>query len=251
MIEEQVRFQNEEKSTLGGTLYKPESVAEYPTIIVAHAAQGGTRDWDVYQHLAETLTQLGIAVLVFDRRGEGQSTGNFHNTSFEDLASDLLSAKDTLKARQDIKQIGLWGMSQGGWLAPFAAALSEDIAFLIVVSGATITPAEQMLYSATFALEENGFTDAEIDEMRALRKLYDDYYRNKASRAATQKRLKEAESQAWFQFSYMSTDLPDNVETTKWHKILEGCAYQSKVYQPFQLCSLTKRKPSPTIEQNK
>ncbi len=126
-----------------------------------------------------------------------------------------------MKARQDIKQIGLWGMSQGGWLAPFAAALSENIAFLIVVSGATITPAEQMLYSATFALEENGFTDAEIDEMRALRKLYDDYYRNKASRAATQKRLKEAESQAWFQFSYMSTDLPDNVETTKWHKILD------------------------------
>ncbi len=93
MIEEQVRFQNEEKSTLGGTLYKPERVAEYPTIIVAHASQGGTRDWDVYQHLAETLTQLGIAVLVFDRRGEGQSTGNSHNTSFEDLTDDLLFAK--------------------------------------------------------------------------------------------------------------------------------------------------------------
>ena len=221
MIEEQVRFQNEGKNTLGGTLYKPESAAEYPTVIVAHASQSGARDWSIYQHLAETLTQFGIAVLVFDRRGEGQSTGNSHNTSFEDLTADLLSAKDTLKARQDVKQIGLWGMSQGGWLAPFAATLSEDIAFLILVSGATITPAEQMIYSATFALKENGFTDAEIDEMCALRRLYDDYYRNKASRAATQKRFKEAGSRAWFPFSYMSTDLPEEVETTKWHKTLD------------------------------
>ena len=112
-------------------------------------------------------------------------------------------------------------MSQGSWLAPFAATLSEDIAFLIVVSGATVTPAEQMIYSATFALEENGFIEAEIDEMCTLRRLYNNYYRNKASRAATQKRLKEAESQAWFPFSYMSTDLPDDVETTKWHKTLD------------------------------
>ena len=221
MIEEQVRFQNEEKNTLRGTLYKPNNVVEYPTVIVAHVSQSGARDWSIYQHLAETSTQFGIVVLVFDRRGEGQSTGNSHNTSFEDLTADLLSAKDTLKARQDVKQIGLWGMSQGGWLAPFAATLSEDIAFLILVSSATITPAEQMIYSATFALEENGFIEAEIDEMRALRRLYDDYYRNKASRASTQKRLKEAESQARFPFSYLSTDLPDEVETTKWHKTLD------------------------------
>lgn len=182
---------------------------------------GGTRGGDTYQHLAKVLTQIGTAVLIFDRRGQGQSAGDFHNVSFEDLTSDLLFAKDVLKARQDIGKIGLWGMSQGGWLAPFAASLSKDIAFLVVVSGTPVTPAEQMLYSATFALEENGFTSTDVDEMHALRKLHDGLYRSKVSRSLVQKKIQEAKSQAWFPFAYISADLPTDIEKTKWHKTLD------------------------------
>ncbi len=126
-----------------------------------------------------------------------------------------------MKARRDIGKIGLWGMSQGGWLAPFAASLSRDIAFLIVVSGTTLTPAEQMIYSAAFALEKSGFTITDINEMHALRKLRDDYYRNKVSRALVQKKLQTAKLQAWFPFAYVSADLPIGIEKTTWHKTLD------------------------------
>ena len=230
-------FHNKEGDALSGTLYKPESVHKHPAVIVAHHSQGGVRDCDIYQGLAEALTEIGIAVLVFDRRGQGQSAGNFDEASFEDLTSDLLFAKEALQSRQDIGQIGLWGMSQGGWLAPFAASRSEDIAFLILVSSATTTPAEQMIYSATFALKDNGFTSADIDEMHALRKLYDDYYRSGIDRVPVQKKLEEAKLRAWFPFAYMGSHLPTDVEKTKWHKTLDfdPATYMANVKVPVLL----------------
>jgi alpha-beta hydrolase superfamily lysophospholipase len=76
--------------------------------------------WDLgYLYAARTF-----AVLAYDKRGVGRSTGNWREASFQVLADDAVAGAKFLQARTDIAadQIGFWGQSQGGWIAPLAAS---------------------------------------------------------------------------------------------------------------------------------
>ena len=87
----------------------------------------------------------GVAALAYDKRGVNESTGDFRIVSFTDLAADGLAAVAVVKARTDIDpgRIGVWGMSQGGWLGPLAASQSKDVAFVIAVSAQGCRPASR------------------------------------------------------------------------------------------------------------
>ncbi|HEV2473224.1 MAG TPA: alpha/beta hydrolase, partial [Chthonomonadales bacterium] len=89
----------------------------------------------------------GIAVLRYDKRGVGQSTGDYAGATTEDFAADALSGVRYLKSRKEIdaRRIGLIGHSEGGLIAPMAAAQSPDIAFIVMLAGTGIN-GEQILY---------------------------------------------------------------------------------------------------------
>ncbi len=142
--EEDVRFQNGD-ITLAGTLFVPASQGMHPAIVLVHGSGPVTRDF--YGPIAYHFVRNGIAVLAYDKRGIGESGGHWLEAGFPDLAKDALAGVSFLKTRKEIdpKKIGLWGISQGGWVAPLAASLSNDVAFLIVVSAAGVTPAEQQI----------------------------------------------------------------------------------------------------------
>jgi alpha/beta superfamily hydrolase len=86
---------------------------------------------------ARFLIRHGMAVLTYDKRGVGGSTGDWNTASFEELASDVVAGFRYMKTRDDIDSthIGLLGVSQAGWVMPLAALRAKDIAFLISVSG--------------------------------------------------------------------------------------------------------------------
>ncbi|MCZ6901113.1 MAG: alpha/beta hydrolase, partial [Bacteroidetes bacterium] len=118
----------------------------HPVIIIVPGSGKTTRE------AANTATEIfvpqGVAVLRYDKRGVGESTGLFEGPGaetsiriFDDLASDVLALIGFLKNQQDIKpeQIGLFGTSQGGWIVPLVASQSNDVAFMICASGATNT----------------------------------------------------------------------------------------------------------------
>ena len=77
-----------------------------------------------------------------------------------------------LKARADINptQLGVWGLSQGGWLGPLAASRSKDVAFVIAVSGPGVTPGEQMMFYYGNQLRADGFGEREVAEAGNLRR---------------------------------------------------------------------------------
>ena len=141
---------------LSGTLYLPVGRARHPGVVLFHAAGGGARDFHAYRHLTTALPAAGFAVLLFDRRDSGASAGDFNAATFQDLAKDGIAAVAFLKAREDIEPgcVGVWGVSQGGWLAPLAATLSDDIAFVVAVSAPGVSPAAQMDYAAARALRD-------------------------------------------------------------------------------------------------
>jgi hypothetical protein len=208
---------------LKGTLTKPDIDYPCPVVIVVHTSNHGRRDFGVYQHLTKLLPPRGIAVFLYDRRGSGASTGDFETASFFDLAADAQAAIDLLKSRSDIdaKHIGVWGMSQGGWIAPLTASNSADVSFIIAVSAVGVTPAEQMNYSAEFELREKGYSEDALKQMSELRSLVDEYYREKADRTEVQGKLEMFRKEAWFPFAYLDDDLPQDPTLDKWYQVMD------------------------------
>ena len=214
-----VSFRNG-KVTLAGTLFLPQGTERHPAVVLFHSANGGERDFHAYQHLATVLPGVGIAVLLYDRRGSGASTGNFNTATFEDLARDGIAAVRYLKTRSDIdrRRIGAWGVSQGGWVAPLAATLSSDIAFVVAVSAPGVTPAAQMDYSATNRLRTTGWPHEVVEKAIRVRDVVNDYYRGRASRDYAQKAIMQIRNEPWFNDVFLPNggNLPDDPTKTKW-----------------------------------
>src|SRR5262249_60629770 len=113
---------------LRGRVYPPKWGNHFSGFVFLHHAALPTRDANLYRHLCEGLPAMGIAVLVYDRRGSGQSSGNLGNADYEALADDAIAGQRALAkfSRIDPKKIGFWGVSQGGWLAVLAAGRGKD-----------------------------------------------------------------------------------------------------------------------------
>ena len=219
MIAEDVNFANGE-IRLTGTLYRPTGTGPFPVMVVLHAATGGSRNYPFYQHLKTFLPTNGCAVLIFDRRGSGESTGNFATASFDDLAADGLAAFDYLLTRDDVdhKRIGLYGISQGAWIAPIAAAAQPAIAFLIIVSGSGVTPANQMNYGVGYHLQQAGYSNQDIEQVIELRNQVNEYFRGRAKRAEVVRNLNRVINEPWFESAYLGDGtLPEDVTQSKWY----------------------------------
>ncbi|MCI0487127.1 MAG: alpha/beta hydrolase [Blastocatellia bacterium] len=143
--EEEVRCQSGD-ATLVGTLVKPNRPGRHPVIVFTHGSGNQTRSRSAYRSMAYMFARRGIAALIYDRRGMGASTGDSRrNLNMPVLADDAVAWVKALQLRDDInpRQIGVSGLSQGGWVSPLAAARSKDVAFVLVISAAGITIGEQ------------------------------------------------------------------------------------------------------------
>jgi uncharacterized protein len=168
---EDVRFSNGPVQ-LAGTLIAPSKAPpRRPAIILVHGSGPETRDYML--PFARFLIRRGMAVLTYDKRGVGGSTGDWKTASFDDLAGDVIAAFEYLKRRRDIDaaQIGLLGISQAGWVMPIAAVRTKDLAFLISVSGAGVTPAETTLDQARNEMTGRGMPPQAVDQIVALMRL--------------------------------------------------------------------------------
>ncbi|MRH88007.1 alpha/beta hydrolase [Nocardia sp. SYP-A9097] len=123
--------------TLHGTVYGPADSRRHPGIVLVHGSGPGPRD----EYLAEAraFAAAGIITLVYDKRTVGYST---RHRDFSVLADDAIAAVTVLRQRADVDSsaVGLWGFSEGGWVAPLAAARSRDIAYVVTIGGSGRTP---------------------------------------------------------------------------------------------------------------
>ena len=167
---EEVRFSSGDVQ-LSGTLISPITGKRHPAIILVHGSGPATREQILPS--ARFLVRHGMAVLSYDKRGVGRSTGDWNRASFEDLAADVIAAFKYLKTRSDVDstQVGLFGVSQAGWIMPLAAVRAKDIAFLISVSGAAIPVAETTIDHARSEMTASGMRPQGIDQIVGLMKL--------------------------------------------------------------------------------
>lgn len=172
--QEEVTFKNGD-ITLAGTLLipaaPPSSKVKRPALVFVHGSGATSRE--MYWGLGYLYAARGFAVLAYDKRGVGKSTGNWREASFQDLADDAVAAAKFLQGRTDIapNQIGFWGQSQGGWIAPLAASRFSEAAFAVALSGGGLTPADTELFDTEFELTKAGYTADEVKEALAFQKL--------------------------------------------------------------------------------
>ena len=167
---EDVRFSNGVVQ-LAGTILRPNAMARVPAVILVHGS--GAEDRDYILPLARFLVRRGVAVLGYDKRGVGGSSGDWRTASFDDLAGDVVAAHEYLKTRNDIdrEHIGLLGWSQAGWIMPLVAVRATDLAFLISVSGAGIPGAETTIDQARNEMTARGMKPETIAQIVALMEL--------------------------------------------------------------------------------
>jgi pimeloyl-ACP methyl ester carboxylesterase len=155
----------------GASLAASYSPAGETLIVALHGAGEGTRDYPLYRHLHEVLPPAGIGVVTFDRRGEGGSTGDSSRGRFELQVEDALAVLEAI----DAERIGLWGISQGGWVGPLAAAASDEVAFLVLIASTGVTPAEQMMYAVEKQLLLAGYGADVVARALELRRRFEDW----------------------------------------------------------------------------
>ncbi|SMG48056.1 hypothetical protein SAMN05661096_03414 [Marivirga sericea] len=147
---EEVSFKSEEGTvTLAGTLSLPKNKKNFPTAILISGSGPQNRDEEFMTHkpflvLADHLTRNGIAVLRYDDRGFGASTGDHNAATSADFATDVKAAIKYLQSRKDIdpEKIGLIGHSEGGLIAPIVAA-DVPTSFMVLLAGPGV-PGEQI-----------------------------------------------------------------------------------------------------------
>jgi len=130
--------------------------APYPLVVIGH--DSGPNSKNENKEWARHLTEDGIAVLRFDKRGVGDSEGEYRRgfADFEVLSGDLVAAVEFVVAdpRVDPSRVGLIGSSQAGWIIPMVATRSPFVSFAMMLSGPTVTVAEHN-YWADIASDES------------------------------------------------------------------------------------------------
>ncbi|MCL6296333.1 alpha/beta hydrolase family protein [Jejuia spongiicola] len=167
---ETIEFKNVEDSImLRGTLTYPDTESQsYPAVVLMHGSGRNVRDYKVYGHktfltMTDYLSRNGIAVLRYDKRGCGESEGDFDEATYDDFASDGWSAAQYLKDRKDIdfNTIGIAGHSEGGSLVPMIAA-EQELDFIILLGAPGLPyPLADSLYSSGMA-RARGYSEEQI-----------------------------------------------------------------------------------------
>jgi uncharacterized protein len=168
--EQEVTFSNKKAGVdLAGTLTLPNGTGPFAAAVLIAGSGPQDRDGSIANHkpflvLADYLTRKGIAILRYDKRGIGQSTGSIEMATTLDLASDAESAIAYLKTRKEIDagKIGLVGHSEGAMIAPAIAASSHDIPWVVLLAAPATKGEDTLLNQSDQIARTGGLSDAQV-----------------------------------------------------------------------------------------
>lgn len=203
---------------LAGTLYLPRGEGPHPAAVFIHGAGAWTRDETLFRVHAERMARRGLAMLIFDKRGCGESTGDWREASLADLAGDARAALGMLAGdpRIDAARVGYFGTSQGGGVALLAAAGAPSPGFLVTLSLSLRSPAEQETVYVTQRLQAAGASADEVAQAVAISRDIQAAYLDGEGREEVRARLREFERAPWFEESGLRLMPEGSEELRQW-----------------------------------
>lgn len=128
----------------------------------------------VFRTLAEKLAAAGYASLRYDKRGAGDSGGDYSQATVEHFAHDAAAAVAALRARSEIDpaRVGILGHSEGAMLAPQIAKLCAQQGgapwCAVLLAGSAATGREIILEQFEHGLAQAGLDSAAAQAKRTL-----------------------------------------------------------------------------------
>ena len=151
-----------------GEFLVPDAVGPHACVLILPGR--GCSDRSGRRPLAEMLVEAGIAVMIFDMRGTGESKGDCSSASFEMITGDAESALRWAAVQREIdaSRIGVLANSAGAWSAQALADTSinadvadktrEPLAFLVTWIGPATSIETQQRESAKRFAENLGLS---------------------------------------------------------------------------------------------
>lgn len=202
--EEEVVYENKRDNIkIAGTLTRPRAGGPFPAVLLITGSGPQDRDETIMGHkpflvLSDYLTRKGIAVLRVDDRGVGGTSAGTPNDTDENFVADALAGVEFLKTRKEInpKQIGLVGHSEGGMIAPMAAAESKDIAFIVLLAGIGVKGDLLVLLQNELLSKVGGLSEEARAQSRALYTRIFAILKEEKRGAAAEKQIQAAVAEA-------------------------------------------------------
>jgi len=166
--ETELRYKNGDVE-LAAVLLMPTERGEYPAAVLIQGSGTSDRNNHWARLVADMLVSNGVAVLLTDKRGSGQSQGNWQTSSFYDLAKDSLAGIEALKDVDGLRkdQLGLVGLSQGGHVAPLAACLG-DVHFVINMVGSALPMKDTLFHELEQTYRQLGLDKDSIEFLQRM-----------------------------------------------------------------------------------
>jgi hypothetical protein len=202
---------------LGATLLLPPGAGRRPGIVLLPGSSSRRRR-DLAFH-ADHFARAGLAVLVFDKRGTGETPGEYRSATYEQLARDAANAVEFLRRQPgvDAARVGLWGLSQGALLAPMVAAQVPELRFLVGISAPGIPLGESAAYQDSIRLAAAGFDAADIRRMVTIQRRMSAWLQDGRDQAELAALLAEASSTPWRRASALPSRLPEGAALEGWY----------------------------------
>lgn len=220
---EEVRFTNSQapEVTLAGTLTLPHADGPFRAAILVSGSGPQDRDQNVFTHrtfavLADHLTRHGIAVLRYDDRGFGESTGDFGTATSADFATDAEAAFAFLRSRAEInpQAIGIVGHSEGGLIAPLVAHSTPDLGFAVMLAGPGVDTQTLMLDQTRTLARFQGVSDEDYAKSEGVQRQMMEVAASDLSDEAAEARMRDILTAQVMQDIGESPDMRDRVIST-------------------------------------
>lgn len=208
---ENITFINKkDKIELAGTFTIPDSTGTFPVVVLIAGSGPQDRDETIFGHkpflvIADYLTRNGFAVLRYDKRGIGQSKGDYDRATVQDFTVDTEAAINYLKTRKEVDKsaIGLIGHSEGGMVAPMVASKNRDVKFIVLMAAPGVQATKIVLAQNRLSLES---MNIEPENMERTLTMLDEIFESLTTwenSPVEQTILRDRLSQVWEQLPLM------------------------------------------------
>ncbi|WP_028776638.1 alpha/beta hydrolase family protein [Shimazuella kribbensis] len=149
--EKEIVFESN-KTRMHGTVLMPKNDGKHPGIVLLHGS--GQKEREKLRQDAEVFVKAGFAALIYDKREKSKAR------TFQVLSQDAIAAVQVLQSQPNVDphKVGIWGFSEGAWVAPMAASKSTDISFVVLLGTPVVTPIQQQNFHIQNRLIQNGVT---------------------------------------------------------------------------------------------
>lgn len=188
---------------LGVSVILPEQGPARAGVVFVHGSGSQPRDTSRFD--AQMFAEAGFATAFYDKRGVGESDGDWLQADFNDLAEDAAMVAAHLEALTGLppERIGFVGTSQGGWISPLAVARRSGEGFVISIAGPATTPAEEGMWNAVLSLRQAGYGEAVEVQVRSILEDWNNGVRSGGDFTVFEARRAAVADEPWFEASLL------------------------------------------------